>query len=156
VVVTVSLGLPAMPPPVLAPRRPTRQIRVGKVLVGGDAPVSVQSMTTTLTSDVNATLQQIAELTATGCDIVRVACPSQDDADALPAIARKSQIPVIADIHFQPKYVFAAIDAGCAAVRVNPGNIRKFDDQVKQIAEPRATRASRSGSASTPARSTRG
>jgi (E)-4-hydroxy-3-methylbut-2-enyl-diphosphate synthase len=95
----------------------------------------VQSMTTTLTSDVNATLQQIAELTATGCDIVRVACPSQDDADALAAIAGKSQIPVIADIHFQPKYVFAAIDAGCAAVRVNPGNIRKFDDQVGAIAE---------------------
>jgi (E)-4-hydroxy-3-methylbut-2-enyl-diphosphate synthase len=133
--VTVNLGLPALPPPVLAPRRKTRQIKVGKVLVGGDAPVSVQSMTTTLTADVNATLQQIAELTATGCDIVRVACPSQDDADALPAIARKSQIPVIADIHFQPKYVFAAIEAGCAGVRVNPGNIRKFDDQVKQIAQ---------------------
>jgi (E)-4-hydroxy-3-methylbut-2-enyl-diphosphate synthase len=94
----------------------------------------VQSMTTTLTSDVNATLQQIAQLTASGCQIVRVACPSQDDADALPMIARKSQIPVIADIHFQPKYVFAAIDAGCAAVRVNPGNIRKFDDQVGEIA----------------------
>src|SRR6059058_4041622 len=132
---SVSLGMPAAPPPVLAPRRPTRQIRVGKVGVGGDAPVSVQSMTTTLTSDVNATLQQIAELTAAGCDIVRVACPSQDDADALPEIARHSQIPVIADIHFQPKYVFAAIEAGCAAVRVNPGNIRKFDDQVKQIAQ---------------------
>src|SRR4051794_24079020 len=132
---TIDLGLPALPPPTLAPRRKTRQIKVGKVLVGGDAPISVQSMTTTLTADVNATLQQIAELTATGCDIVRVACPSQDDADALPAIAHKSQIPVIADIHFQPKYVFAAIDAGCAAVRVNPGNIRKFDDQVKQIAQ---------------------
>jgi (E)-4-hydroxy-3-methylbut-2-enyl-diphosphate synthase len=92
-------------------------------------------MCTTPTTDINATLQQIAELTATGCDIVRVACPSQDDADALPAIAKKSQIPVIADIHFQPKYVYAAIDAGCAAVRVNPGNIRKFDDQVKQIAD---------------------
>jgi len=131
---SVDLGMPAAPPPVLAPRRRTRQIKVGSVLVGGDAPVSVQSMTTTLTSDVNATLQQIAELTATGCDIVRVACPSQDDADALPEIARHSQIPVIADIHFQPKYVFAAIEAGCAAVRVNPGNIRKFDDQVKQIA----------------------
>jgi (E)-4-hydroxy-3-methylbut-2-enyl-diphosphate synthase len=130
----VSLGMPAAPAPVLAPRRPSRKIRVGKVEVGGDAPISVQSMTTTPTTDVNATLQQIAELTATGCDIVRVACPSQDDAEALPAIARKSQIPVIADIHFQPKYVFAAIDAGCAAVRVNPGNIRKFDDQVKQIA----------------------
>jgi (E)-4-hydroxy-3-methylbut-2-enyl-diphosphate synthase len=92
-------------------------------------------MCTTLTADVNATLQQIAELTASGCQIVRVACPSQDDADALAAIARKSQIPVIADIHFQPKYVFAAIEAGCAAVRVNPGNIKKFDDQVKEIAQ---------------------
>ncbi|MDF2093916.1 flavodoxin-dependent (E)-4-hydroxy-3-methylbut-2-enyl-diphosphate synthase [Knoellia sp. 3-2P3] len=131
---TVSLGMPSAPAPVLAPRRKTRKIRVGKVEVGGDAPISVQSMCTTPTTDINATLQQIAELTASGCDIVRVACPSQDDADALPAIARKSQIPVIADIHFQPKYVFAAIDAGCAAVRVNPGNIRKFDDQVKEIA----------------------
>jgi (E)-4-hydroxy-3-methylbut-2-enyl-diphosphate synthase len=133
--IPISLGMPEAPAPVLAPRRPTRKIRVGKVEVGGDAPISVQSMTTTLTADVNTTLQQIAELTAAGCDIVRVAVPSQDDADALPAIARKSQIPVIADIHFQPKYVFAAIDAGCAAVRVNPGNIRKFDDQVKEIAQ---------------------
>src|SRR5512132_4399617 len=131
---SVSLGMPAAPPPVLAPRRKTRQIHVGKVGVGSDFPVSVQSMTTTPTTDINATLQQIAELTATGCDIVRVACPSQDDADALAEIAQHSQIPVIADIHFQPKYVFAAIDAGCAAVRVNPGNIRKFDDQVKEIA----------------------
>ncbi len=131
---SVDLGMPAAPPPVLAARRRSRQIAVGKVLVGGDAPVSVQSMTTTPTTDVDATLQQIAELTAAGCDIVRVACPSQDDAEALPQIASHSQIPVIADIHFQPKYVFAAIDAGCAAVRVNPGNIRKFDDQVRQIA----------------------
>jgi (E)-4-hydroxy-3-methylbut-2-enyl-diphosphate synthase len=131
---TVSLGMPSGPAPVLAPRRRTRTIRVGKVEVGGDAPISVQSMCTTPTTDVDATLQQIAELTAAGCDIVRVACPSQDDAEALPEIARKSQIPVIADIHFQPKYVFAAIDAGCAAVRVNPGNIRAFDDQVRQIA----------------------
>src|SRR6186713_3171423 len=126
--------MPKPAPETLAPRRKSRQIRVGKVAVGGDAPISVQSMTTTLTADINATLQQIAELTATGCDIVRVAVPSQDDADALPIIAKKSQIPVIADIHFQPKYVFAAIDAGCAAVRVNPGNIRAFDDQVKEIA----------------------
>ncbi len=135
---SVALGMPAMPATVLAPRRVSRKIRVGKVEVGGDAPVSVQSMTTTPTTDVDATLQQIAELTATGCDIVRVACPSQDDAEALPAIARKSQIPVIADIHFQPKYVFAAIDAGCAGVRVNPGNIRKFDDQVAAIARAAA------------------
>ncbi|MEV4120295.1 flavodoxin-dependent (E)-4-hydroxy-3-methylbut-2-enyl-diphosphate synthase [Micromonospora sp. NPDC049645] len=130
----ISLGMPAVPPPPLAPRRASRQIMVGSVPVGGGAPVSVQSMTTTLTSDVNATLQQIAELTASGCQIVRVAVPSQDDVEALPAIAKKSQIPVIADIHFQPKYVFAAIDAGCAAVRVNPGNIRQFDDKVKEIA----------------------
>ncbi|MBM0276594.1 flavodoxin-dependent (E)-4-hydroxy-3-methylbut-2-enyl-diphosphate synthase [Micromonospora tarensis] len=130
----ISLGMPAVPPPPLAPRRASRQIMVGPVPVGGGAPVSVQSMTTTLTSDVNATLQQIAELTASGCQIVRVAVPSQDDVEALPAIAKKSQIPVIADIHFQPKYVFAAIDAGCAAVRVNPGNIRQFDDKVKEIA----------------------
>ena len=133
--IPISLGMPSAPAPVLAPRRKTRQIKVGSVGVGSDSPISVQSMTTTPTTDINATLQQIAELTATGCDIVRVACPSQDDADALPAIAKKSQIPVIADIHFQPKYVFAAIDAGCAAVRVNPGNIRQFDDKVKEIAD---------------------
>jgi (E)-4-hydroxy-3-methylbut-2-enyl-diphosphate synthase len=120
---------------VLAPRRKSRQIKVGSVAVGGDAQISVQSMTTTLTSDVNATLQQIAALTASGCDIVRVAVPSQDDAEALPEIAKHSQIPVIADIHFQPKYVFAAIDAGCAAVRVNPGNIKRFDDQIAAIAK---------------------
>ncbi|AUG81589.1 4-hydroxy-3-methylbut-2-en-1-yl diphosphate synthase [Kitasatospora sp. MMS16-BH015] len=115
-------------------RRQSRGIQVGSVRVGGGAPVSVQSMTTTLTSDVDATLQQIAELTAAGCEIVRVAVPSQDDADALARIAAKSPIPVIADIHFQPRYVFAAIDAGCAAVRVNPGNIKRFDDQVREIA----------------------
>ncbi|AZQ74318.1 MULTISPECIES: flavodoxin-dependent (E)-4-hydroxy-3-methylbut-2-enyl-diphosphate synthase [Streptomyces] len=134
----VSLGLPVPPARPLAVRRASRRIQVGRVPVGGDAPVSVQSMTTTVTADVGATLQQIAELTAAGCQIVRVACPSQDDADALPVIARKSQIPVIADIHFQPKYVFAAIDAGCAAVRVNPGNIRQFDDKVKEIARAAA------------------
>ncbi|MCP2179190.1 4-hydroxy-3-methylbut-2-en-1-yl diphosphate synthase [Prauserella alba] len=131
---TVDLGLPGTPPPVLAERRKTRQLQVGPVGVGSDHPISVQSMTTTNTADINSTLQQIAELTASGCDLVRVACPSADDAEALPAIAQKSKIPVIADIHFQPKYVFAAIEAGCAGVRVNPGNIRKFDDQVAEIA----------------------
>ncbi|HLS74589.1 MAG TPA: flavodoxin-dependent (E)-4-hydroxy-3-methylbut-2-enyl-diphosphate synthase [Actinomycetaceae bacterium] len=132
----ISLGIPTVKeaPPVLAPRRQTRKIRVGDVEVGGDAPITVQSMTTTKTHDINATLQQIAELTASGCDIVRVACPTDKDAEALKIIAMKSQIPVIADIHFQPKYVFAAIEAGCGAVRVNPGNIRKFDDKVKEIA----------------------
>ncbi|MDY6808920.1 MAG: flavodoxin-dependent (E)-4-hydroxy-3-methylbut-2-enyl-diphosphate synthase [Actinomycetota bacterium] len=131
----VGLGMPAPPPPVLAPRRTTRQIRVGSVGVGSDHPISVQSMTTTKTHDINATLQQIAELTASGCDIVRVACPRPEDAEALPVIAKKSKIPVIADIHFQPKYIFAAIDAGCAAVRVNPGNIKEFDGRVKEVAK---------------------
>jgi len=140
--VSIDLGLPAVPPPVVAPRRKTRQVVLRHpthpVAVGGDAPISVQSMCTTLTADVNATLQQIAQLTAAGCQVVRVAVPSQDDADALAQIARKSGIPVIADIHFQPKYVFAAIDAGCAGVRVNPGNIKAFDDQVAQIARAAA------------------
>ncbi|MFJ8046358.1 flavodoxin-dependent (E)-4-hydroxy-3-methylbut-2-enyl-diphosphate synthase [Kitasatospora sp. NPDC096147] len=131
----ISLGIPSLPLKPLATRRVSRQIMVGNVPVGGDAPVSVQSMTTTVTADINATLQQIAQLTASGCQIVRVAVPTQDDADALAVIAKKSQIPVIADIHFQPKYVFAAIDAGCAAVRVNPGNIKQFDDKVGEIAK---------------------
>ena len=136
---TINLGLPSVPPPVLAPRRKSRQITLRHsthpILVGGDAPISIQSMATTLTADVNSTLQQIAELTTSGCQVVRVAVPSQDDADALPQIAKKSSIPVIADIHFQPKYVFAAIDAGVAGVRVNPGNIKQFDDKVKEIAK---------------------
>lgn len=136
--VTTSLGMPAVPPRAIVERRTSRQITLRHsthpVLVGGDAPVSVQSMCTTLTADVNATLQQIAELTAAGCQVVRVAVPSQDDADALSQIARKSGIPVIADIHFQPKYVFAALEAGCAGVRVNPGNIKQFDDKVGEIA----------------------
>ncbi|WP_371782588.1 flavodoxin-dependent (E)-4-hydroxy-3-methylbut-2-enyl-diphosphate synthase [Streptosporangium subroseum] len=133
-----TLGMPAVRIKPIAERRMSRRIMVGSVPVGGDAPVSVQSMTTTVTADINATLQQIAELTASGCQIVRVAVPTQDDADALATIARKSQIPVIADIHFQPKYVFAAIAAGCAAVRVNPGNIKKFDDKVGEIARAAA------------------
>ena len=131
----IALGIPTIREerPVLAPRRPTRKIKVGDRYVGGDAPITVQSMTTTKTHDIGATLQQIAELTAAGCDIVRVACPTDKDAAALPVIAKQSRIPVIADIHFNPKYVFAAIEAGCGAVRVNPGNIRKFDDQVAEI-----------------------
>ncbi|WP_441247519.1 flavodoxin-dependent (E)-4-hydroxy-3-methylbut-2-enyl-diphosphate synthase [Kitasatospora sp. McL0602] len=130
--VPVQLGPPG------PARRPTRRIQVGSVAVGGGAPISVQTMTTTVTADVDATLQQIAEITAAGCEIVRVAVPSQDDAEALAEIARKSPIPVIADIHFQPRYVFAAIDAGCAAVRVNPGNIKAFDDKVREIAQAAA------------------
>lgn len=136
---TINLGLPEMPPPVITQRRKSRQITLRHsthpISIGGDAPISIQSMATTLTADVNSTLQQIAELTTSGCQIVRVAVPSQDDADALAQIAKKSSIPVIADIHFQPKYVFAAIAAGVAGVRVNPGNIKAFDDKVKEIAK---------------------
>ncbi|AXG77934.1 flavodoxin-dependent (E)-4-hydroxy-3-methylbut-2-enyl-diphosphate synthase [Streptomyces paludis] len=133
----VDVPTPALPPSagVLRPRRTSRRLEVGSVPVGGGAPVSVQTMTTTVTADVDATLQQIAAVTAAGCDIVRVAVPSQDDADALASIVERSPIPVIADIHFQPRYIFSAIDAGCAAVRVNPGNIKRFDDQVQRIAE---------------------
>ncbi len=130
--------MPAAPPRPLAPRRVTRSLMVGSVPVGGGAPVSVQSMTTTLTNDINATLQQIAELTAAGCQIVRVAVPKPADAEALAVIARKSQLPVIADIHFQRDYIFKAIDAGCAAVRVNPGNIKEFDGNVGQVARAAA------------------
>ncbi len=95
--------------------------------MGGGAAISVQSMTNTRTADVNATLSQIGTLVQAGCDIVRVAVPNQEDSDALAAICKASPIPVIADIHFQSKYVFEAIEAGCAAVRVNPGNIRNFE-----------------------------
>src|SRR5436853_5205210 len=127
--------MPDAPAPTLATRRKTRQLMVRDVGVGSDYRISVQSMCTTKPHDVNTTLQQIAELTAAGCDIVRVACPRQEDADALAEIAKHSQIPVIADIHFQPKYIFAAIDAGCAAVRVNPGNIKEFDGRVAEVAK---------------------
>ena len=131
---SIALGMPEVPQR-LAERRPTRQLDVGGVLVGGGAPVSVQSMTTTVTADINATLQQIAALQATGCQIVRVAVPDPVDAEALREIVKHSQIPVIADIHFQSKYIYAAIDAGCAAVRVNPGNIREFDGKVGDVAK---------------------
>lgn len=133
--IPINLGMPEVktPAPVLAERKKTRKISVGGVEVGGDAPISVQSMTNTKTHDIGATLQQIAELTAAGCDIVRVACPTDKDAEALATLVEKSNIPVIADIHFQPRYVFAAIDAGCG-VRVNPGNIKKFDDRIPEIA----------------------
>jgi (E)-4-hydroxy-3-methylbut-2-enyl-diphosphate synthase len=114
-------------------RRKTRQLRVGRVAVGGDAAVSVQSMTTTKTADINATLQQIASLVAAGVDIVRVAVPHWEDAEALTAIAAKSTVPVIADIHFQWKYAMAALEAGVQGLRINPGNI-KYQDKVRLIA----------------------
>ena len=116
-----------------ATRRTTRRITLGGVPIGGGAPISVQSMTTTKTSDINATLQQIASLVATGVDIVRVAVPHWEDAEALTAIAAKSTVPVVADIHFQWKYAMAALEAGIQGLRINPGNI-KYQDKVRLIA----------------------
>jgi (E)-4-hydroxy-3-methylbut-2-enyl-diphosphate synthase len=124
---------------VLAERRTSRQIRIGDLTVGGDAPVRLQSMTTTKTSDVNATLQQIASLVAAGVDIVRVAVPHWEDAEALTAIAAKSTVPVVADIHFQWKYAMAALEAGIQGLRINPGNI-KYHDKVRLIAREARTR----------------
>src|SRR5512141_1937767 len=115
------------------PRRKTRQLKIGGVAIGGDAPISVQSMTTTKTADINGTLQQIASLVAAGVDIVRVAVPHWEDAEALTAIAAKSTVPVVADIHFQWKYAIAALEAGIQGLRINPGNI-KYHDKVRLIA----------------------
>jgi (E)-4-hydroxy-3-methylbut-2-enyl-diphosphate synthase len=123
----------------LATRRRSRTLRLGDVEVGGDAPIRVQSMTTTRTADVNATLQQIAALVAAGCEIVRVAVPHWEDAEALTAIAAKSTIPVVADIHFQWKYAIAALEAGIHGLRINPGNI-KYEDKVRLIAREASDR----------------
>ncbi len=123
-----SIPLSLEPPAArVAERRRSRRIQVGDVAIGGGAPVSVQSMATTKTADVDATLQQIAELATSGCQIVRVAVPDTDDAAALADIARRSTIPVVADIHFQWKYAIQALEAGCQGIRINPGNIRKHD-----------------------------
>ena len=124
----------------LTERRKTRQVRVGDVTIGGDAPIRVQSMTTTKTADINATLQQIASLVAAGVDIVRVAVPHWEDAEALTAIAAKSTVPVVADIHFQWKYAMAALEAGVQGLRINPGNI-KYQDKVRLIAREARARS---------------
>jgi (E)-4-hydroxy-3-methylbut-2-enyl-diphosphate synthase len=123
----------------LAQRRKSRQIQIGSVAIGGDAPISLQSMTTTKTADINSTLQQIASLVAAGVDIVRVAVPHWEDAEALEAIAAKSTVPVVADIHFQWKYAMAALEAGVHGLRINPGNI-KYQDKVRLIAREAKTR----------------
>ncbi|MGH2629383.1 MAG: flavodoxin-dependent (E)-4-hydroxy-3-methylbut-2-enyl-diphosphate synthase, partial [Actinomycetota bacterium] len=114
-------------------RRKSRRIDLGGVAIGDDAPVSIQSMTTTKTADIDATLQQIASLVATGVDIVRVAVPHWEDAEALVSIAAKSSVPDVADIHFQWKYAMAALEAGIQGLRINPGNI-KYQDKVRLIA----------------------
>src|SRR5438477_10381992 len=121
-------------------RRASKQLKVGWVEVGGDAPIRVQSMTTTKTSDVNATLQQMARLVAAGVDMVRVAVPHWEDARALKQIAEHATVPVIADIHFQWKYAMAALEAGIQGLRINPGNI-KYQDKVRLIAREAKARA---------------
>ncbi|MEX2325045.1 MAG: flavodoxin-dependent (E)-4-hydroxy-3-methylbut-2-enyl-diphosphate synthase [Nitriliruptoraceae bacterium] len=133
-VVTTSLpivpsGVPAGHVAAVEPpkRRLTRKIRLGPLDVGGDAPITVQTMTVTPTHEVDLTLQAIAAAQAAGADIVRVAVPRREDAEALASIAEHARIPVIADIHFQWKYAVMAIEAGCAGVRINPGNIKKHD-----------------------------
>ena len=111
-----------------------RSVTVGGVTIGGGSPVVVQSMTLTKTHDVEATTAQIAALASAGCEIVRVAVPKSEDADALPKIVRFSPLPVIADIHFNASLALRAIDAGIAAVRINPGNIGG-PDKVATVVE---------------------
>ena len=114
-------------------RRHTRQIHVGKVAVGGSAPITVQSMTTTKTSDVEGTLQQIYALAAAGCDIVRCTCNEIEAAEGLAQIVPRSPIPIVADIHHQYKMALAALEAGVHGLRLNPGNIRK-PEHIKAVA----------------------
>ncbi|MEY2740503.1 MAG: 4-hydroxy-3-methylbut-2-en-yl diphosphate synthase [Actinomycetota bacterium] len=122
-----------VPVPPRAARRPTRRIRVGKVEVGGDAPISVQSMTITKTADVEGTLQQIYALAAAGCDIVRCTCNEAEAAEGLAQIVPRSPVPIIADIHHQHKMALAALEAGVHGLRLNPGNIRK-PEHIKAVA----------------------
>ncbi len=115
-------------------RRKTRQIKVGWVKIGGDAPIVVQSMTSTKTRDVEATLNQIKRLYEAGCEIVRVAVPHKEDVEALEDIVRNSPVPIIADIHFAPSYAFLSMEKGVHGIRINPGNIGK-EDVVKDIVQ---------------------
>ena len=120
-------------------RRKTRQIRVGNVPIGGDAPISIQSMTTTKTDDVQATLIQVHELATQGADIVRVAVPHEGDARALPMIVKEGGVPIIADIHFSVRLALMAIEAGVHGLRLNPGNMRN-PQHVKDVARAAAER----------------
>ena len=117
----------------LAERRPSRKVMVGGVAVGGDAPVSVQSMTTTRTADVEGTLTQVYALAAAGAEIVRCTCNSREAAEGLAEIVPRSPVPIVADIHFHVEMALAALDAGVAALRLNPGNLRK-PEEVKLVA----------------------
>ena len=120
-------------------RRKTRQVHVGTVAVGGDAPVSIQSMTTTKTEDIGATLIQVHELATQGADIVRVAVPHEADARALPIIVREGGVPIIADIHFSVRLAIMALEAGVHGLRINPGNLRN-PAHIKDVAQAAAAR----------------
>jgi (E)-4-hydroxy-3-methylbut-2-enyl-diphosphate synthase len=113
-------------------RQMTRQVRVGKVLLGGGAPVVLQSMTSTPTDDIDPTVAQINRLATAGCDVVRVAVPTREDTAALPEILRQSPIPVVADVHFHYERAIEAVEAGVAKIRLNPGNI-KDRKQVNEV-----------------------
>ena len=113
-------------------RRTSRKIRVGRVEVGGDAPITVQSMTNTLTADAKATIEQVRQLEEAGCDIVRVSCPDEDSTKALSAIVKASKVPLVADIHFHYKRGIEAAKAGAACLRINPGNIGS-PDRVREV-----------------------
>src|ERR1700749_4160534 len=113
-------------------RRPSRKIRVGSVEVGGDAPITVQSMTTPLTADAGATIAQIRQLEEAGADIVRVSCPDEESTAAFSAIAKASKVPLVADIHFHYKRGIEAAKAGAACLRINPGNIGG-EKRVKEV-----------------------
>jgi len=115
-------------------RRKTRQIQVGSVKIGGDAPIVVQSMTSTKTHDIEATFEQIKRLAKAGCELVRVAVPHEEDVEVLPDIVKNSPIPVIADIHFAPSYAFKSMEKGVHGIRINPGNIGK-EEIVREIVE---------------------
>src|SRR3990167_1674464 len=123
----------------MSPRRPTRQLHVGKVAVGGDAPVSVQSMTTTKTADVDGTLAQVYALAGAGADIVRITCNDVAAAQGLAEIVPRSPVPIIADIHFQYRLALAALEAGVHGLRLNPGNIRD-PHHIKEVARAAADR----------------
>ncbi|HJQ91767.1 MAG TPA: flavodoxin-dependent (E)-4-hydroxy-3-methylbut-2-enyl-diphosphate synthase, partial [Acidimicrobiia bacterium] len=114
-------------------RHRTRQLHVGNVAVGGDAPISVQSMTTTKTADVDGTLAQVYALAGAGADIVRITCNEVEAAQGLAEIVPRSPVPIIADIHYQYRLALAALEAGVQGLRLNPGNIRK-EDQIKAVA----------------------
>ena len=113
-------------------RRKSRQIRVGNVLVGGDAPITVQSMTNTLTADPKATIEQIRRIEAAGADIIRVSCPDEESTQGLKQIVREAQVPIVADIHFHYKRAIEAAQAGAACLRINPGNIGSAE-RVKEV-----------------------